>query len=101
MEVVSKDKIETWILPNLSKGKRGPGPTVALWQVVQAILYRLKSGCQWRMLPLACFFDEGEITYDGVFYYHNKWVRDGSWRKVWIALLKEHKDHLDLSTMQH
>jgi transposase len=100
MEVLSKDKIERWILPYLSKGKRGPEPGVPLWQVIQAILYRLKSGCQWRMLPLACFFDEGKISCDGVFYYHSKWVKDGSWKKVWIALLKEHKSHLDLSTMQ-
>lgn len=42
MEVLIKDMIEEWIISDLSKGKRGPKPTVELWRVVQLILYRLK-----------------------------------------------------------
>ncbi|WP_253271325.1 transposase [Saprospira grandis] len=27
-----------------------------LWQIVKAIIYRLKTGCQWRELPIQSFF---------------------------------------------
>lgn len=101
MEVVSKDIIEQWITPHLSTGKRGPDPSVDLWQVVQAILYRLKTGCQWRMVPLRSFFeDHSSLSWQGIYYHHLKWVRDGSWRVVWIELLKANHDKLDLSSVQ-
>lgn len=100
MEVVSKDMIEACILPYLSSGQRGPEPSVCLCDIVRAILYRLKTSCQWRMLPLGAFFPTGSITWNGVYYYHNKWVEDGSWTKAWIGMLKENKELLDLSSMQ-
>ena len=52
MEVISKVIIEKWIVPHLSVGKRGAKSQVALSDVVAAILHRLKTGVQWRYLPL-------------------------------------------------
>lgn len=100
MEVLSKGMIERWILPHLSKGTRGPEPAVRLADIVRAILYRLKTGCQWRMLPVRVFFDKKEMSWSGVYYHHRRWVIDGSWRRVWIALLHANKHRLDLSSMQ-
>jgi transposase len=69
-------------------------------EVVGLILYRLKTGCQWRLLPLQQFFTTESLTWQGVYYHFNEWVKDGSWTKVWIAILLAHKDKLDLSSVQ-
>jgi transposase len=101
VEVLSKDKIEALILPHLSEGSRGSEPGVELWRIVSVILYRLKTGCQWRMLPLDAFFEGGTaLKWQGVYYHYREWVRDGSFKKLWIELLKSHHHLLDLSSMQ-
>lgn len=100
MEVLSKDMIERWIIPHLSKGKRGPEPEVKLVEIVEVILYRLKTGCQWRMLPLKAFFEQEALSWSGVYHHHREWVKDGSWRRVWIEILKANHSSLDLSSMQ-
>jgi transposase len=92
--------IERWLLPHLSKGSRGPEATVDLAEVIGAIFYRLKTGCQWRMLPLQALFQKQTLSWNGVYYHHRRWVKDGSWKRVWIALLKQNKQRLDLSSMQ-
>ena len=58
MEVLHKDIIRTWLLPHLSVGSRGPQLKADLLEVVEAILYKLKTGCQWRQLPVKQFFTE-------------------------------------------
>ena len=101
MEVLSKDKIERWIVPHLSKGSRGAKVGVELWRIVAAILYRLKSGCQWRMLPVEQFFtSKAKLSRSGVYHHYREWVRDGSFKTVWIELLKANHQLLDLSSMQ-
>lgn len=100
MEVLSKDMIQEWIIPHLSKGKRGPKPSVELCEIVQLIFYRLKTGCQWRMLPLGAFLNYKKLKWMGVYYHHYRWVKEGSWKKAWIALLKANRTSLDLSSMQ-
>ena len=101
MEVLSKDKIERWIVPHLSKGSRGTKVGVELWRIVAAILYRLKSGCQWRMLPVEQFFtSKVKLSRSGVYHHYREWVRDGSFKTVWIELLKANHQLLDLSSMQ-
>jgi transposase len=101
MEVLSKDKIERWIVPHLSKGSRGTKVGVELWRIVAAILYRLKSGCQWRMLPVEQFFtSKAKLSRSGVYHHYREWVRDGSFKTVWIELLKANHQLLDLSSMQ-
>jgi len=100
MEVISKSMIERWIVPYLSVGKRGAKAGVAISDIVQTILHRLKTGVQWRFLPVKAFFQSGTITYNGVYYHFSKWVKDGSFKKAWTAILKAHKALLDLSSMQ-
>lgn len=101
MEVLSKDKIEALIVPYLSKGERGSEVKVELWRIVAVILYRLKTGCQWRMLPLEVFFEaDNKLKWQGVYYHYREWARDGSFKAVWIELLKKYRHLLDLSSMQ-
>src|SRR5919206_4405309 len=52
------------------------------------------------MLPLKEFFEQDQITWSGVYYHHYKWVKDGSWQRVWIELLKTNHNKLDLSSVQ-
>lgn len=56
MEVLDKVTIENWILPHLSLGERGKDIEVAMTTLNEAILYKLKTGCQWRQLPVKQFF---------------------------------------------
>lgn len=100
MEVISKSMIEEWIVPYLSVGKRGAKAAVAISDIVQAILHRLKTGVQWRFLPVRAFFQAGAISCNGVYYHYSKWVKDGSFKKAWTAILQAHKALLDLSSMQ-
>lgn len=100
MGTLSENTIETWIIPHLTVGKRGFPPTVPIVSVVQAILYRLKTGCQWRELPVKQFFGDASITWGGIFYHFNKWSKAGCWLDVWLNLLKQNRQHLDMSSVE-
>lgn len=100
MGTVDKGTIEELIVPHLSKGKRGFKSRIPSYQVVLAIFYRLKTGCQWRELPLKQFTGTVEMSWESVYYYFNKWSKDGSWRSAWIALLRSNHALLDLSSVQ-
>lgn len=49
-EVLDKDTIKSEILPFLSVAKRGYVTKSDLVEVIQCILYKLKTDCQWHML---------------------------------------------------
>lgn len=100
METVDKGTIEELIVPHLSRGKRGFKSKTPLFRVVEAIFYRLKTGCQWRELPMKQFTDTVAMSWESVYYYFNKWSKDGSWRSVWIALLRSKRSLIDLSSVQ-
>lgn len=57
--------------------------TVALREVVNAIFYRTKTGCQWRMLP------KDFPDWRHVWYYYNLWTEDGTWERINDALRKQ------------
>ena len=101
MEILAKSTIEQYILPNLSIGLRGKAcETELLTEIVSAILYRLKTGCQWRYLPVNQFFSSQPLTWQGVYYHFREWVKDGSWTSVWVNILASNRQFLDLSCMQ-
>ncbi len=93
---LKKKVIEAELVPHLSKGSRGSDIMVGTWRVVRAILYRLKTGCQWRELPIMGLCNKS-ITWESVYYHFRKWVRDGSWRRIWEVLLRLNRHILDMS----
>lgn len=56
MEVLSKDMITRWLLPHLPTRRSGRRTAADLAEVVGAICYKLKTGCQWRWLPVKALF---------------------------------------------
>src|SRR5918997_4799140 len=57
-----------------------PGPgrprTLDMRQVVNAILYLNRTGCQWEMLP------KDFPNHNSVRYYFDKWTYDGTWQRI-------------------
>lgn len=72
---------------------------VKSYQVVQAILYRLKTGCQWRELPMKQFFNK-TYSWKSVYYHFQKWCKDESWDSVKQFVFSKYKYRLDLSCIQ-
>lgn len=100
MGTLSEDTINTWIVPYLPVNKRGFSTTVSLSAIVKCILYRLKTGCQWRDLPVKQFFGEHGIGWNSVFYHFNKWSKAGCWAKIWQNFLYKNRCYLDMSSVQ-
>ena len=60
-----------------------PGPawtgrrrTLELREVVNALLYLLRTGCQWRLLP------HEFPNWNSVRYYYDLWLWTGTWERV-------------------
>ena len=67
--------------PLLPARKRtGRPPTVERREVVNAIFYLLRTGCQWRYLP------EGFPNWNTVYWYFQRWSDDGTWLRLNDAL---------------
>ncbi|MEL7120628.1 MAG: transposase, partial [Bacteroidota bacterium] len=97
---LSKKFITKNLLPHLSSSNLGRKPKVPLWRIVKAIIYRLKSGCQWRELPMAIFCRRIIVSWNTVYYHFSKWSKDGSWKQLWINLLSLEREKLDMSSVQ-
>lgn len=96
--VLDKDTIEMEIVPYIPGPKRGFAPTVPLAEVIDAILYKLKTGVQWEQLPVRSLFSDKALTWQGVYYHFNKWSRSGTFRDCWTKFLDRHRGKLDLSS---
>ena len=77
---LGKDTINNWIIPFLSVEKRGFKSNFDLVSIFLLILKRLKTEVQWRELPIEVYFEKGEISWQNVYYYFNKWSKDGSFQ---------------------
>ena len=63
----------------------GRRPTVARREVVNAICYVLRTGCQWRYLP------EGFPNWNTVYWYFARWRDDGTWEQINDALRRQER----------
>jgi putative transposase len=54
------------------KSGSGKKRTVDIREVLNAIFYRTRTGCQWRMLP------SDFPSWNHVWYYYRKWRNDGT-----------------------
>jgi putative transposase len=75
---------EQWatIKPLLPLERRGPGRPLELdmREVVNAIFYIVRTGCQWENMP------KTYPNFNSVFYHYRKWCTDGTWRQINIRL---------------
>lgn len=97
-KVLSKDIIEKEILPHLSRAKRGYETKSCLVEVINSILYKLKTGIQWHMLPMESLFSDVVLSYKTVYWHFRKWSKNGEWLNSWLHILDNNKSELDLST---
>ena len=70
---------EQWKIlgPLLPPAKPGGRPrTVDLREVVNGILYLLRSGCPWRMVP------HDLPPWQTLYKYFRSWTMDGTWERV-------------------
>src|SRR5258708_38639966 len=74
---LSETQFEEFVLPHLSRGRRGPPPTLSLHKIFNYILKALYMGCQW-MLPIESN-DKGrpEIQHKRVYRMMRRWQADG------------------------
>lgn len=72
------------VLPPPNKKPGGPGrPSLDLRQVINAILYVMRTGCAWSMLP------NDYPHYKSVFHYYNTWSKNNTWEKIHVKLVKQ------------
>lgn len=97
IRILDKVTINKFIVKYLSKAKRGYVSSVPLWQIVNAILYKFKSGVHWSLLPVKSLITKGKLKYGAIFHHFRKWTLDGSWERAWQELLATYRHFLDLS----
>jgi putative transposase len=79
---------EQWtVLEPLLRRGAGPGRpvTVDLREVLNALLYMGRTGCQWRYLP------HDFPHWSAVRYYFDQWTADGTWEAVNRALVQRRR----------
>ena len=100
MSLLDKDTLKAEILPFLPRPKRGKSCSeMLLLGILELILYRLKTGYQWRELPIKSYIS-GEYSYKSVFYHFHRWSKLDVWQDIWLHLLRQHRNELNLHTIQ-
>ena len=69
--------------PFLPKPKRTGRPLADLREVLNAIFYLVRSGCQWRLLP------HDFPPWSTVHTWYRQWRKDGTWERINEALRQQ------------
>ena len=72
------------ILPTEKPNKTIGRPVIPYRKVMNGILYVLRTGCQWKMLPKE--FGSGSTCHRRF----QQWIQLDIFKKIWIRLLKEY-----------
>ncbi len=75
--------------PHLPAPKRRGRPRVhSIREILNAVFYALKSGCQWRMLP------KDFPPWKTVFHYFRAWRLDGTWQGLNRAMRRRLREQI-------
>ena len=66
-------------------------------EIVNAIIYKLKSVCLWRLLPIGHLFSGELPSWNTVFHHYRKWSVKEEWQRIYSVILNKNKSQLDLS----
>lgn len=70
--VLDKVTIKSERLPYLSTAKRSFDTKSCLIKIINAILYKLKTGCLWKYLPVKALFTKTILSHGAVFHHFYK-----------------------------
>jgi len=94
---LSVSEFTAFILPHLSRPKRGPQCKLGYHRVFNLILWVLYTGMQWKSLPVPKDHDgKPAIHYTTVYKVFAKWSDDGSLEDAFIASVRHLADHHQL-----
>src|ERR1700674_3706996 len=80
---LSREQFEQFVLPHLSRGRRGPAPTLALHTIFNYILQLLYTGCHWKALPIKMNTKgRPEIHYTRIYQAVRRWQADGCINRI-------------------
>jgi transposase len=99
---LSAPEFNEFILPHLSRPKRGPKCKLGYHRLFNLILWVLYTGMQWKCLPIPKDpTGKPEIHDTNVYRAFAKWADDGSLQQAFIASVSHLSDekHLDLSVL--
>jgi putative transposase len=74
--------MEIYRTPHARPNGHGRPRTHSLREILNAIFYVLKSGCQWRLLP------HDFPRWPTVYHYFRTWRLDGTWERMHSAVRK-------------
>jgi len=84
------DQEFAFIAPHVAqKDGSGKKRTVNIREVLNAIFYRIRTGCQWRMLP------SDFPAWNHVWYYYRTWRNDGTLERLNTLLRQEVRSKAD------
>ena len=93
---VSEADFSSYILAHLTHKSGHNRLKVSYHYIFNTILYVLKSGCSWRTLK-----PEGQlVTWQNIYYHYNKWVKDGSFERVFMNTHEAMRESLALECIQ-
>ena len=82
-----------WLEPLLPQSKTG-NSVISRHEIINAIFYQLKNGCQWRDLP-------GDFpNWQTVYSQFRRWQLDGTWENVLAALAREERGKVKKTSFQ-
>ena len=82
---VAWDKIEK-LLPKYTINNKGGRPRTDLRKVMNGILYVLRTGCQWKMLPKE--YGSSSTCHR----YFQEWEKSGVFRRFWKIMVIEYDE---------
>ena len=74
------------LLPKHVRSPKGGRPPTSHRTIFNGILYVLRTGCQWKMLPRE--YGSGSAAHE----HFQKWARAGIFSKLWKICLLEYDD---------
>jgi putative transposase len=82
---IAWEKIEK-ILPCYDRKKAGGRPRSNIREIMNGILYVLRTGCQWKMIPRE--YGSGSTCHR----YFQEWEKAGVFRKFWRIMVYEYDE---------
>src|SRR5260370_18443147 len=99
---LSREQFEQFVLPHLSRGRRGAAPTLALHSLFNYVLQMLYMGCQWKALPIRLNAKgRPEIHYTRIYRALRRWQADGCIDRIFAGSVPKlhHDGRLDLTVI--